>query len=289
MKTCVDLSVQEPLAELAAFAFDWAHCLCDPQAGCKNYHRAWGIVRLIEGQGALPAGGAFFERALLSLALDGRIRILLSGAADTGLAALVVQALRQHDVEPQIVLVDRCATTLEQNRLFARHAKFDLQTYQMDARDLNIPPVDAILVHSFLGFFAPDARQAVVNMWARNLAPTGRILMSNRLSRDAAKLRPLPDAQALATRTESFLTKALSLGYTAARAKAMADAAQTLWQSRTNYPQLEENELLGLLDKAGLAVVHMERDPSGKSASPVFLAANGTGRDRVELTIAHSA
>jgi hypothetical protein len=280
--------VQEPLEELAAFAFDWAHCLCDPKAGCQSYHRAWSIVRHIEAKGALPAGGDFFGQALRGLARDGRIRVLLSGSADTGLAALVLQALRPHGIAPEMVLVDRCLTTLEQNRLFARHAGFDLQTCQMDARDLNIAPVDAILVHSFLGFFAPDARQGVVDMWARNLAPNGRVLISNRLSVGETAPRPAPDAAALAQRKAEIFANAQAMGYAVQRAAAIADAAGALWQIRIGNPQLGEVELLGLLAKAGLAVIQMEKDPSGKTVSPIIMQQDAKRRDRAEIIVAHA-
>lgn len=279
---------EEPLAELAAFAFDWAHCLCDPQDGCRDYHRAWSIVRQIETGGALPAGRSFFGKALRDLAQGGRIRILLSGSADTGLAAMVVKELRPHGIEPQIVLADRCLTTLEQNRLFARHAALDLQTVQMDAADLRIAPVDAIIVHSFLGFFAPSARQAVVDMWARNLAPQGRVLISNRLSTGQTTPRPAADPVDLARRKAEIAANAAAQGFPPSRAAAIAEAAERLWQIRIGNPQLGEAELLGLLTKAGLAVERMEKDPSGMTVSPIIMQTDARRRDRAEMVVAHA-
>lgn len=289
MNTPANAPMDEPLAELAAFAFDWAHCLCDPQTGCLGYHRAWSIVRHIETGGALPAGQAFFGKALRGLARDGRIRVLLSGSADTGLAAMVLQELRPHGIEPQIVLVDRCLTTLEQNRLFARHAGLDLQTVQMDAADLRIAPVDAIIVHSFLGFFAPEARQAVVDMWARNLAPQGRVLISNRLSTGQTAPRPAADPVDLARRKDEIAANARAHGYPAPRAAAIAEAAEVLWQIRLGNPQLGEAELLQLLARAGLVVERMEKDPSGHTVSPIIMQSDARRRDRAEMVVAHAA
>jgi hypothetical protein len=282
------IRMQEPLAELASFAFDWAHCLCDPKSGCQIYHRGWSIVRHIEAKGALPAGAAFFGNALRGLARDGRVRVLLSGSADTGLAAMVLQGLRPHGIEPELVMVDRCLTTLEQNRLYARHAGFDLQTYQMDAAELQIAPVDAIIVHSFLGFFPPEARQGVVNMWARNLAPNGRVLISNRLSVSQPVARPAPDPLALAQRKAEIFANAQAQGYPAPRAAAIAEAAEALWQVRIGNPQLGEAELIDLLTKAGLAIVQMEKDPSGKTVSPIIMQTDAKRRDRAEIIVAHA-
>jgi hypothetical protein len=288
MSSPAPLPVDEPLAELAGFAFDWAHCLCDPRAGCFHYHRAWSIVRLIEAGGALPSGEAFFGKELRGLARDGRIRVLLSGAADTGLAAMVLKGLRPHGIEPEMVLVDRCLTTLEQNRLFARHAGFRLQTIQMDAAALEVAPADAIIVHSFLGFFSPESRQAVVDMWARNLAPHGRVLISNRLSAGDGTPRPDADPAALARRKAMVAANATALGYSPVRAAKIAEAAVALWQVRHGNPQLGEAEMMGLLDRAGLAVMDMQKDPSGKTVSPIIMDADARRRDRAEMIVAHA-
>lgn len=281
--------MNEPLAELAAFAFDWAHCLCDPQAACESYHRGWSIVRHVEAGGALPSGQEFFGRWLRGLARAGRVRILLSGAADTGLAAMVLQQLRPHGIEPEMVLVDRCLTTLEQNRLFARHAGFDLQTLQMDAADVEIPAVDAIVVHSFLGFFPPDTRHRIVEMWVRNLAPHGQVLISNRLSDGEGAIHPDPDPEALARRKASIQATAVALGYTSARAAGIADAAEALWRYRHAHSHLGEAELLRLLGRAGLAILQMDKDASGTNVSPLVMDSFARRKPRAELVVVHAA
>lgn len=289
MNASVTFPSDEPLAELAAFALDWAHCLCDPNAGCRDYHRGWSIVRLVEAGGALPAGQDFFGAALRRLARDGRIRVLLSGAADTGLAAMVLKALRPHGIEPEMVLVDRCLTTLEQNRLFARHAGFRLEAIQSDAAALDVPPADAIMVHSLLGFFAPEERQPVVDMWARNLAPHGRVLISSRLSLGKSTPRPRPDPEALAHRRAALVARAAALGFSPARTAVIAGAAEALWLIRNDRPQLGEAELMDLLRNAGLAVEDMRKDESGATVSPLVMESDARRRNRAEMIVAHAA
>lgn len=277
----------EPLNALADFAFDWAETLCDPEIGCTRYHKAWSMVRLIEADAALPAGFDFFQRELSALASDGRIRILLSGAADTGLAAMVLSALRPLGIEPEITLVDRCRTTLEQNRLFAEYAGFSLTTLHQDAADVTIDPVDAVIVHSFLGFFAPEARQGVVNMWARNLAPAGRVLMSNRLTVGPVGVRPQPSPEDLAQRAAEFAKKLKQKDVGPVRAAAMTEAALELWRKGVGTPQLGEQELTDLLTAAGLSIIAIERDRSGKTVSPMVMKSDALRRFRAELSVGH--
>jgi hypothetical protein len=279
--------IDEPLEALSGFAFDWAHCLCDPSQGCSPYHKAWSIVRFIEADGALPAGLTFFTEQLAPLARDGRIRVLLSGAADTGLAALVLRALRPNGIEPEIIMVDRCLTTLEQNRLFARHAGFSLEAIHQSATELETQPVDAIIVHSFLGFFAPEDRQSVVDMWARNLAPHGRVLMSNRLSSGQPKVKPVPEPAALAKRVADFGEKMRNMGFSATRAEALSTAAEQLWCIRIGNPQLGEAELKRLLENAGLCIQHIAFDETAKTVSPIIMQADAKRRARAEVVVGH--
>src|SRR5690606_6725054 len=118
----VDISTHnEPMQALAQFSYDWAPLLCGRDSACENYHRAWSMVRVLETGGALRAGGACFQRELERIYKNGGRRILICGAADTGLLAIVVRVMRGVGCEKCIVLVDRCQTALEQNRLYARY------------------------------------------------------------------------------------------------------------------------------------------------------------------------
>lgn len=285
MTNFLTLHNDEPLAELTDFSFNWAHCLCDPHMGCFEYHRGWSIVRHIEANGALPSGQAFFSKALRDLAYNVCIRVLLSGASDTGLVAMVLQGLRPPGIEPEMVLVDRCLTTIEQNHLFARHAGFSLQVFQMDAAALDVPPVDAIIVHSFLGFIALEPRQPVVDISARNLSTRGRVLISNRLSVDKGTPRPAADPAALTCGKAGIAAKALSKGYSPSGASAIADAAEALWDGN---PQLGETELLGSLERSGLAVVGIQKDSSGITVSSLVMDADAKRRDRAEMIVARA-
>lgn len=46
-----DDTLLEPLEELAWFAFENADALCDPSIGCRDYHRFWSMVRLLDMDG----------------------------------------------------------------------------------------------------------------------------------------------------------------------------------------------------------------------------------------------
>ncbi len=158
----------EPIHELAQLAWDAAPNMCRPDHGCLDYHRSWGLVRLLVGQGRLPAGEAFFQKELGEIGRQGGRRILVSGGADSGLLTIVLKACRTAGFEPDIIFADRCATACALNARMALHAQATVQVVKGDICELEIAPVDAVVAHSFLHFFGGQKRQAVLDTWYRN-------------------------------------------------------------------------------------------------------------------------
>lgn len=242
----------EPVERLARFSWDWAPTLCQPEHGCANYHRTWSMVRLLELGGALPAGLDFFRRELGLLADAGKRRVLVSGGADTGVMALVVEAFRAAGVRPRITFVDRCETSCWQNRLFARELGLDADVRCMDAAQVDGEPVDAVVSHSFLHFFEGAKRQEVLRAWAGVLAPGGVILMSTPLAPNDAEWKRIPDPVAIEERRQALEASALRAGWPATRAGQLGSVAVAAWSvSPRRWPALTRESLLLGLAQAG--------------------------------------
>ena len=261
--------MDEPLAQLARFSFDWAEVLCDPSHGCMHYHRTWSMIRLLESKGAKPAGERFFGRELAALAQDGRCRILLSGAADTGLAAMVLGQMRPVGIEPEFVLIDRCETTLEQNSLFSRAAGFSLETHRADIRDCACAPVQAVVVHSVLNFFDRSARQQVVDSWARNLEPGGRLLLSQRLLSERDHPRGPRGSAEIGQRLSIIEKAALAAGFPAPSVAELKKAVEALWDEPLHEDRTTYSDLADMLKQSNLTIVSSEQHHTGKSVSPL--------------------
>ena len=106
----------EPLTELAVYSFQNAPQLCVEEHACCDYHRIWSLARLANPIGPNLAGWQFLHRQLAILTdTQPSPRVLISGAADTGLLSLVLAGLKDSHANAQIILVDRCATPVRQN------------------------------------------------------------------------------------------------------------------------------------------------------------------------------
>jgi SAM-dependent methyltransferase len=274
----------EPLDRLARFSWDWAPALCDPAHGCVDYHRSWSLVRLLELEGALPAGLAFLTRELAPLAAKEEPRVLVSGGADTGVCALVLTAMRAHSAVPDIVFADQCRTTCWQNSLFLRELGVRAEVLAMDAARVDCAKVDAVVAHSFLHFLPGPKRYEVLRAWARVLRPGGRVLMSCALSEDESDWVRLKDLQEVDARRNTLEIAAGAAGFEA-EASEMAETAARFWAtSPGKSPALTEANVRRDFADAGLDVVSIGVHSLDGARGPMALTTRETSRrERAEI------
>ena len=109
----------EDLPHVAAETFASAHRSCC--SACREMHALWPYIRLA---GAWLGGEASSPRLISALAdclADGRRKVLIAGAADTGLLALTARAGGTQ--RPDIAVLDRCATPIEACRRMVEPAR----------------------------------------------------------------------------------------------------------------------------------------------------------------------
>jgi SAM-dependent methyltransferase len=284
----VAASSQEPLRELARFSFDFAQHFCDPTHGCAEYHRGWSTVRLFESGGKLPAGFDFFRRELLDIAAErgtDRLRVMLSGVADTGIAALVLQALRPEGIEPEFVIVDRCRTTLEQHGLFFRLRGVTAEFLQADAVDVSVLPLDAILAHSFIGFIPVTRRDALFLNWNRLLAPGGRVLVSERFLRPGVEPRSPISREERKERLARLVAVLKDEGASGREIQEIADVAERLWDQSGTRPKMPVGDFRDSLAAAGLRLLREAADYGQQNVSPVAANASAELHPRIEAVL----
>jgi len=252
------LSEIEPLEQLARFSWSWAPLLCDPKHGCCDYHRCWSLIRLFQKGGALPAGEEFFRQELTSLVAMDRKRVLISGAADTGLMALVCTIFKALNVMPEIVLIDRCCTTVTQNRVMTSYLGLEADIRQADVRTMDCDPVDAVISHSFLGFFPEPDRQQVVDAWGRVLKPGGKVLMSTMLAQNGNLSYPAKDEAGIDASKPKLVESAMKAGMSKAEAQQLGEIAVAMFQKRLSHDPLLTRDSLALsFSKAGIELTEV--------------------------------
>lgn len=279
--TCI-----EPVNELAQLAWDSAPKMCRADHGCTDYHRSWGLVRLLLGNGRPPAGENFFQKELGEIGAQGGRRILVSGGADSGLLTIAIKACRTAGFEPDIIFADQCATACELNARMAMHVQAKVQVVQGDICELDIAPVDAVIAHSFLHFFGGQKRQAVLDAWYRNSHVRGKILISNVLKVSESDWMTHKSTEALQERSIKFLQGALDAGYPLAVSQEMVHSAERFWQiSPGQPPGLTEANLQAGLARAGFDDISIRYSNAGVNEGPMAMVrVQLEGKARAEVT-----
>ncbi len=166
------LRVAAPLA----WRLSAEHC-----QGCRAYHGLWPWLRLAGLKQGLQRDRALLLPLLSDLLGSGRRRLLVAGAADSGLADLAFDAAAGRPLE--LTVLDRCETPLALSRHLAARYGLPLQSQVADLLALDHPAsADIILAHSVLAHL-PAARQGnVLERLGQALAPQGRLVLVFRLA-----------------------------------------------------------------------------------------------------------
>jgi SAM-dependent methyltransferase len=242
------------------------------------------MIRWLTLDGNLPSGSGFFKRELQRLKLTKDARILISGAADTGILAMVIGAFEADEPIPQIALVDQCKTTVIQNRLFCDYLGLNAECIESNITNLNYEKVDVIVAHSFLLFFPGPARQEIVRCWRNLLKPGGIVLLSNRVCESEAKGPPKKDQLEIDDSMARLVRLAEKAGFSAGSALELGDSAKVFWSGeRWRQPYLTAENLQQCFARAGLKIQSLHiREKSRSGPARSFI--QGQGPDfRAEL------
>jgi hypothetical protein len=253
--------IEEPLLESAPLARQLALRLCqiDPATGdsCAWIHGFWQYLRLL-GLASTPGLHAgFFSDALKGCAgTAARPRVLISGAADYSMLAVVVQAFREVAVRPDITVVDQCETPLMLNRWLADREGFDVTTVHSNIFEYTeARPFDAVCTHSFLSELPSERWPVLLGKWRRLLRPGGAAITVNRVRPgDSSTAIGFSPEQAGAFRA-AILEKAQFLGRTwQGDPQELARQAETYMSRRRTYAIRSRADVVALFEGAGFTL-----------------------------------
>jgi SAM-dependent methyltransferase len=251
--------IDEPLELSAPLARQLASRLCrkNPATGdsCEWEHGFWQYLRIL-GLAAAPKRHADFYREAFEQLVDSgsRPRILISGAADYGMLALVLAAFRERGIEPEVTVVDMCETPLALNRWFAEREAVEIHTHCSDLLSYNSDvPFDLICTHSFFAQFSPAERPALLANWYTLLRPGGAVVTATGI-RAAAASEPtgFTPTQAEAFCAVAFRRATEMRGILDIEPEEALRGAKRIVSKKHDYSTISLEEIRSLFERAGL-------------------------------------
>ena len=169
----------EYLGDIAAQAYELSGRLC---GSCRDLHALWPYIRLSRSSTGLEDKGSNLELTLQTFIRDGRRKVLIAGAADTGLLSLVVRA--GGDFELDVTVLDICESPLELCRRLASKWAMPIKTIRQDLVELNFRQTfDLVLVHGTLHFIDANKRLDALTRVQHALRRDGRLILLFNASR----------------------------------------------------------------------------------------------------------
>jgi len=281
--------------EAAALAWEISRqtCSVDPATGesCRWHHGLWPWLSVM-GLSTSPTRFSEFYRAAFARALagSGEARVLVSGAADLEMLARVESACAACGVAPDVTAIDLCETPLALSRRYGERRGLRITSERSDV--LAYTPAarfDIVCSDSFLGQFAPPARERLIARWASLLRPGGSVITVNRLRPDADPERRVAFSHEQARAfVESVRSAAEQLPARARPPLAeLATEAARYARRQGAWPVRSAAELEALFARGGFEVVRLEIAPIA-GAPPLATAptvAGGAPYARIEARL----
>lgn len=260
-------AVGEPTEDLAAntrLALVESSKLCRARPGedtCDWYHGFYPLLRAVGAAAAPDRHARFYARELGRLArMGGFDRVLIPGAADSGMLQCLLSVYRSAGVPARIRVLDRCETPLLVCRSFADCCRVTIETLRCDllAPDMPSQPdpgFDLACTHSLLAFFPPAQRRTGIEACGRWLRTGGRLVSTARIDPITSETgsRFTPDAaRAFAARVREL---AASSGAAAGLAPATVfERALRYAECMLSWPYASAQHLVADLEAGGFAV-----------------------------------
>jgi len=262
-------SISEPLEDLARLAFDHAEALCAPEDRCVNYHRFWSLLRVLDMDGRLPRGGPFLSQNFRDIAPQtGRLRVLLAGAADTGVPALILNTVLDAGLAPELTVIDRCRTPLSQIGRFSEMCGLQITTEHGPLWDCTETGFDAVVTHNVMLFNTDGDRKRIYAMAARVLRPGGRLLSIETLC-DSFTPRPPEKTEEM---TASFVARMRGKGLPENELARLGEAAKAFWSRQNRAEVYPEARLREHVAGAGLRLRRLDYQADDEPTSPRVLS-----------------
>lgn len=176
-------TISDMLPEASRLAREWAPHFCAPSyvrhEGCADYHAGWSTLRLIGAiTGARTDKDFFYKQFLISAQENPNARVLIAGTADHALLHMLLEAFGALGAQPDITVVDACATTLKLNQWYAEQFGARVSCIQADLRQIDLPArFDLITTHSVLSFMQLADVSSTLSNWNKHLADAGKLVM----------------------------------------------------------------------------------------------------------------
>jgi 2-polyprenyl-3-methyl-5-hydroxy-6-metoxy-1,4-benzoquinol methylase len=238
---------------------------------CDWYHGTWQYLRLLNMVATPPWYTFYNEKLSAILRQKPEANILISAAADFGMAATLIDAIETAGTKPTVALYDICNTPLLATQWYAQRKGIKIECVRdniITSPSMPLHSYDLIVTDEFLTVLKAEYKPSILKRWKELLKPGGQVVTTAMIGvpttpeqreHYASKARGL-----LAENAASFRGMEISTAELTDRFQFFADV-------HTRHMLVDENEIRGLFAGEGLRLDYFQIiETPGECVTPTW-------------------
>ena len=146
---------------------------------CDWYHGTWQYLRLLDMVATPPWYTFYNEKLSAILRRKPDANVLISAAADFGMAATLIDAIKTAGTKPTVTLYDICNTPLLATQWYAKRKGIKIETVRdniITSPEMPLHSYDLIVTDEFLTVLKAEYKPSIVERWRDLLRPGGSVV-----------------------------------------------------------------------------------------------------------------
>ena len=238
---------------------------------CDWYHGTWQYLRLLN-MVATPPWYTFYNETLSGiLRKKPDANILISAAADFGMAATLIDAIETAGTKPTVALYDICNTPLLATQWYAQRKGIKIECVRdniITSPNMPLHSYDLIVTDEFLTVLKAEYKPSILKRWKELLKPGGQVVTTAMIGVPTTpEQREHYASQArrlLAENAESFRGMEIST-------EELTDRFQFFADVHTRHMLVDDKEIRGLFEGEGFKLDYFEIiETPGECVNPTW-------------------
>jgi 2-polyprenyl-3-methyl-5-hydroxy-6-metoxy-1,4-benzoquinol methylase len=238
---------------------------------CDWYHGTWQYLRLVN-MVATPPWYTFYNEALSAvLRAKPNATVLISAAADHGMSATLIDAIRTAGAKPTIELYDICNTPLLITKWYAQRQGVEIETVRdniITSPNMKLGTYDLIVTDEFLTVLKAEYKPSILKRWKELLRPGGSVVTTAMVGVPTTPEQRAYYAARARRRLDQFADSFASLSITKEQ---LLERFQFFADVHTRHMLIDEDELRTLFASVGLRLDFFEViETPGECVNPTW-------------------
>ncbi len=238
---------------------------------CDWYHGTWQYLRLLNMVATPPWYPFYNEKLSAILRAKPNANVLISAAADHGMSATLIDAIKTAGTKPTVALYDICNTPLLITKWYAEKQGIQIETVRdniITSQNMKLGSYDLIVTDEFLTVLKAEYKPSILKRWKELLKPGGSVVTTAMIGKPTGPAERAYYANRARQRLDEFADNFEGLEISKEQ---VMEQFQFFADVHTRHMLVDENEIRGLFAGEGFKLDFFEIvETPGECVNPTW-------------------